>query len=95
MFAVFLKGRQIESKRALPGSFFTAVGMIITTWVYMIFVSSASFENFNILYGSLSSVVALLIWFYIIAYIVITGVLVNATQAELETQGKVIESEDS
>lgn len=88
LFAGFMRNRRKESIGVLPGSIFAAVAMLIATWIYTLYVTSASFENFNILYGGLSSIVALLIWFYIISYIVIVGIQVNAVNAELEAMEK-------
>jgi membrane protein len=73
---------RLGSKRALPGSFFSAVCMLIATWIYTLFVRNIDLTNFNILYGGLSSVVVLLFWFYIISFIVIIGIQINAACAE-------------
>ena len=73
---------RIVARRALPGSIFSAVLMLLVTWVYTIYINNASFEFFNILYGGLQWVVIMLVWFYIISYIVITGIQVNAAFVE-------------
>jgi membrane protein len=76
------KKYRLESKRALPGSLFSAVAMLIATWIYTLLFRNIDLTNFNILYGGLSSVVVLLFWFYIISFIVIIGIQINATSAE-------------
>ena len=68
----------------MPGSVFASVGMLIATWfysLYMKYISTMS-HNFNILYGGLSSVVMLLIWFYVIAFVLILGIQFNASLLE-------------
>ena len=68
----------------MPGSIFASVGMLIATWfysLYMKYISTMS-HNFNILYGGLSSVVMLLIWFYVIAFVLIIGIQFNASLLE-------------
>jgi membrane protein len=89
VFSAWFRGRRVEMKRALPGSIFSAVAMLIATWIitlYMRNFQNFAFGTFSILYGGLSSVVVLLLWFYVIAFIVITGIQVNATCAELEAE---------
>lgn len=62
----------------LPGSIFAAVGMLIVTLIYSKYTNYAlSAGNYNILYGSLATIVALLFWFYFIAWVQCLGVLFN------------------
>ena len=82
VFMAWLKNRRLEYLRAMPGTFFSAVAMLITTRVYTLFVRNVMRDNMNIIYGGLSSVVVLLIWFYVIALILVIGVQVNAAYAE-------------
>ena len=82
VFSTWVKNRNRVLRRSIPGSVFAAVLMLVVTWLYTIYIRNIAFDNFNILYGSLSSVVVLLLWFYIMSYIVITGIQVNAAFAE-------------
>ena len=82
IFSLWLKGRKFEYMRAMPGSLFATVTMLIVTRIYTLFVQNAAMGNFNILYGGLSSIVVLLLWFYAMAYVLIAGIQVNAAYAE-------------
>ena len=65
-------------REVLPGSIFASAGMLIVTLIYSKYTNYAlSAGNYNILYGSLASIVALLIWFYFIAWVQCLGVLFN------------------
>lgn len=65
-------------REVLPGSIFASVGMLIVTLIYSKYTNYAlSAGNYNILYGSLASIVALLFWFYFIAWVQCLGVLFN------------------
>ena len=82
IFTVWLKGRRLETMRAMPGSIFAAVTMLIVTRIYTLIVRNVDFDNVNILYGGFSSAVVLLLWFYAIGYVLIAGIQVNATHTE-------------
>jgi membrane protein len=66
----------------LPGSVFASLGMLLATWLYSYYMRYVASYNFNILYGSLSSIVLLLIWFYVLSFILIIGIQLNAAWAE-------------
>ena len=65
-------------REVLLGSTFASAGMLIVTLIYSKYTNYAlSAGNYNILYGSLASIVALLFWFYFIAWVQCLGVLFN------------------
>ena len=79
---VWLKNRRREYMRAIPGTLFASIAILIATRIYTYFVQNVALRNINIIYGGLSSVVVLLIWFYVISLILIIGAQVNASYAE-------------
>ena len=65
-------------REVLPGSIFASAGMLIVTLIYSKYTNYAlSAGNYNILYGSLASIVALLFWVYFISWVQCLGVLFN------------------
>ena len=82
VFVVWMKNRHREYLRAIPGSMFASVAMLVATRVYTLFVRNVASENMNIIYGGLSSVVVLLIWFYVISLILVIGIQVNAAYGQ-------------
>lgn len=78
IISAWLKHSKATLKNILPGSLFASVGMLVVTWGYSIYMGSFSKENFNILYGGLSTVVLLLLWFYLLAYVLILGIQINS-----------------
>jgi membrane protein len=77
-----------------PGSLFSAIGMLIATWFYSFYMNwvASKSSNFNILYGSLSSIVLLLLWFYVLAFVLIIGIQLNGAivqSRELHTENDV------
>ena len=63
-------------RMVLPGAVFTAVGWLVLTLGFGIYVSQ--FGNYNATYGSLSAVVVLLTWLYLSAFVLLFGAELNA-----------------
>ncbi len=62
-------------KKHLPGTIFASLGLWIVTYVYSKYTSLAS--NYDIIYGSLASVAALILWFYFLAWVLTFGIIFN------------------
>ena len=67
---------QIKSKTINRGALFTTLGWIIVTFIYSIYVSK--FARYDVFYGSLSSIVILMVWVYILSNILVIGIAINA-----------------
>ncbi|HWQ77857.1 MAG TPA: YihY/virulence factor BrkB family protein [Anaerovoracaceae bacterium] len=75
-----LPSERLRFRKILPGSILASVGMLLATWIYAYY--AAVFANYDLLYGGLASIVALLFWFYILGYIFVIGIQVNAVWEE-------------
>ena len=64
---------KIPFRKMLPGSLFASVGMLLVTVGYSKYASSLA--EYDLLYGALSSVVGLMFWFYLLAWVLCLGVL--------------------
>ncbi|MBR3785240.1 MAG: YihY/virulence factor BrkB family protein [Firmicutes bacterium] len=62
-------------KEILPGSCFGAVGMLVVTICYSAYANYA--VNYDIIYGSLASIVALMFWFYFLSWALGVGIVFN------------------
>jgi membrane protein len=71
-----LKIKKLRLRDVLPGSIFAAVGMLLVTIVYSIYSNSPS-SYMSALYGSLSSIIVLMFWFYLLSWVMILGMLFN------------------
>lgn len=73
---------KVTFKSILPGSIFASVGMLVMTLAYSKYASSLA--NYDVLYGALSSVIALMMWFFLMAWVLFLGVLCNKVWYESE-----------
>lgn len=69
--------REIKGKTTISGSIFTTIGWVISTKLYSLY--AGSFSNYNIFYGSISNILFLLMWVYILSYIFVLGMAFNAS----------------
>jgi len=68
--------RPAKKRWVFPGIVFTTLMWLTISFSFSKFV--AAFGNYNAIYGSLSAVIILLIWFWLTAYTVIVGAELNA-----------------
>ena len=69
--------KKISSKYMNPGALIATLGFILITAIYSYYVSN--FANYDLFYGSLSNVIILMLWVYILSYILTLGIAINAT----------------
>lgn len=67
-------------KEILPGSCFGAVGMLVVTICYSAYANYA--VNYDIIYGSLASIVALMFWFFFLSWALGLGIVFNKVWRE-------------
>ena len=67
--------RHIESHNANYGAIFTTVAWILTTQIYSYYINNLA--NYSALYGGLTSISVLMIWFYFISYFFVIGMSLN------------------
>ncbi len=59
----------------VPGAVVATIGIVIVTMFYSIYTSGVT--NYNILYGAFSNIVALILWFYILSWVICIGMMFN------------------
>lgn len=68
--------KNISSKYMNRGSLFTTVCTILATFIYSYYVSH--FADYDLFYGSLSNIMIMMVWIYIVSYVLVLGIAINA-----------------
>ena len=74
---VIAPDKKIKSSTTTKGAIFTTMGWLITSEFYSLYTTY--FVRYDIFYGSLSSLLVLLIWVYLLSYIFSLGLIINAS----------------
>lgn len=90
---VMAPDEHIFSMTTTKGAIFTTIGWIIATEIFTFYIGT--FTSYDIFYGSISNILILLLWIYILAYIFVLGMIINAgTYKELTEEMKVVENKE-
>lgn len=82
LFYLMIPNHKVKSKTVNIGSLFTTLGWIVVTIIYSYYVSNIA--SYDIFYGSLSSIISLMFWTFMIAFILLIGIVINAHYYELD-----------
>ena len=69
--------KEIERKTTNKGSIFTTVGWILATEIFAFYIER--FTKYDVFYGSISNILVLLLWVYLLSYIYVIGMIINAS----------------
>ena len=67
----FLPNRKDKFAKQLPGAVFTAIGWMAISWVFSVYVDV--FTGFSSMYGSLTTIVLIMLWMYFCMYCILLG----------------------
>ena len=65
----------IKSKITNKGAFFTTVSWVVFTFIYSYYVQH--FSHYDIFYGSLSNIIIMMMWIYILSCSLVIGIAIN------------------
>ena len=74
--------KHISSNNTTYGAFFTTILWVIVTAFFSYYVTY--FAKYDILYGNLSTLVALMMWVFILSYVFVLGMAINSTMNNYE-----------
>lgn len=59
------------------GAAFSAIGWVLSTEIFSFYL--ATFAKYDVFYGSISNILVLFLWIYLLSYIFILGMVINAS----------------
>lgn len=83
----FLPNRRDMYRRQLPGAVFSTLGWMVISWVFSVYVDV--FKGFSSMYGSLTTIMLIMMWMYFCMYCILIGGELNIWFGE-----KIDESEE-
>ena len=84
MLYKFLPNRRGRFRDQLPGAMFAAVGWMVISWVFSIYLDV--FKGFSSMYCSLTTIVLIMLWMYFCMYCILLGGEMNVLM-----EGKIFE----
>lgn len=82
----FLPNRRDLFRKQIPGSVFTAIGWLVISWVFSVYLDI--FKGFSDMYGSLTTIVLIMLWLYFCMYCILLGAEVNIYLKDVLFTGK-------
>ena len=70
---------KVPGKYMTSGAIFTTISWLIITVLFSYYINNIA--RFDLVYGNLTNLIVLLIWFYILAYIFVIGMFLNRNSA--------------
>jgi len=74
----------VQLKVQLMGAAFSAVGWMIVSWIFSVYLDI--FKGFSSMYGSLTTIVLIMLWLYFCMYILLLGGEVNVILRDMEQE---------
>lgn len=71
----FLPNNKRRWRNQLPGAIFTAFGWIMASFIFSVYIDV--FKGFSNMYGSLTTIVIIMLWLYFCMYILLLGGEIN------------------
>ena len=72
----YVPNHKVKFKSQIPGAIFSAISWYVLSYVFSIYLKI--FKNFSIIYGSLTSIILLMIWVYWCMYALLLGAEINS-----------------
>jgi len=87
-FLLFLvtTDRASASTHVIPGAGLTSIGFIVTTLIFSFYVDQLA--NFHLIYGSLTAIIVLFFWLYLLGFVINLGIQMNYVLDQTKAQLK-------
>lgn len=87
---------KIYSNTTSKGALFATVGFTVATAIFSFYVNN--FGAYDVYYGSIATIVILMIWIYILSYILVIGIAINVrsyNKLKIENMNKMLKKNNN
>ena len=81
---VLAPDKKIKSRTTTKGALFTTVSWSLITAIYSFYINNIA--NYSRIYGALSNIVILMLWFWLLSYVFVVGLVLNCKNSEEENE---------
>lgn len=81
-----INGSKTTMRQQLPGAVFTSCGWLLISFVFSIYLNI--FTGFSSMYGSLTTIILIMLWLYVCMYVILLGGELNVFLEGLGQKGK-------
>ena len=75
---VIAPDKEIPGKTTNKGALFTTIGWVLSTEIFAFYIEK--FARYDLFYGSVANILILLLWIYLLSYIYVLGMVINASE---------------
>lgn len=75
---------EIKLKNQIPGAVFAAAGWMVCSWIFSVYLDV--FEGFSNMYGSLTTIILIMLWMYFSMYCILLGGELNVMLQNMEEE---------
>ena len=81
---VIAPDQEIPPNTTNKGAIFTTIGWVLATEIFAFYIER--FARYDLFYGSISNILILLLWVYLLSYIYVLGMVINASDYKRELE---------
>ncbi len=81
---VIAPDQEIPGRTVNKGAAFTTLGWVLSTEIFAFYIER--FARYDLFYGSISNILILLLWVYLLSYIYVLGMIINASNYNKEKE---------
>jgi len=86
IFYALMPIEHLKLKKVMPGAAVGTFGLLVASLGFLIYIKY--FFNSNVIYGALSSIILLILWFFLMAFMMVIGIIVNKAVDETSPRSK-------
>ena len=83
----FIPKHKMKLKTQIVGAFFSSLAWYINSWCFSLYIDV--FQGFSNTYGSLTSIILIMMWVYVCMYIILLGGEINVLLHNKEKNNKI------